>query len=123
MTIYSEHSRILSTEDSAILREISDNCTGLTQDGLEAAQIFNLLMSLEGNLVYFENKLSMISIDKLFAFEDDLANFQQFVDRLEATEELIVLKANEEVLSKIEHITALFERIIQELSDAKAGQE
>ena len=120
MSLHFEHSRTPSTEDSAILREISDNCTELTQDGLEAAQILNLLMSLEGNLVYFKNKLSMISIDKLFAFELDLIHFQQFVAHLKAKDSL---NANEDALSMIDNITILFERIIEELSKAKASQK
>lgn len=52
MSLHFEHSRTPSTEDSAILREISEICAKLTQDGLKQTQLFNLLMSLEGNLVY-----------------------------------------------------------------------
>lgn len=72
---------------------------------------------------FIYKRLSTITTDKLFAFEDDLANFQQFITRLESEDVLIAIQDDEKIISIIEHITALFERIIQELSEAKAGQE
>ncbi len=115
--------RQLSNVDTAILREIGTYCLILAGQELSQQQIIEYLSSIAGCLEYFIQRIAHTSTDKLFAFELDLANFQQFITRLESEDALIAIQDEEKIISIIEHITALFERIIQELSEAKAGQE